>query len=345
MKIEIPALGLAVLALVPVAAPVAARADGVESFKDWTVVCDNLRACTVVGFGSEEGELPAVLRLTRAAAAGAPAKVEIDQSDSEAGLGGKPPVLAVDGKVVLTARSKPLSEAGGFTVVLDDAQVGPLLGAARNGAVLTIRAGDKTVGQVSLAGMVAALRYADDQQKRVGTVTAMVAKGATPASGVPAPPPVPVLRAAPAAAQTGLPSKPPAPVQALLRKAECDVGPDWESQKPQAYRLSADQVLWQVPCSGGAYNFDSLFVVVDKAGKAVLAPLEGVDDGLATNADYDPKTRVLSSYSKGRGVGDCGNSTAWVWSGEVFALSEATVMPVCRGYGYDWPTAFHAEVR
>ncbi len=340
MKLEIPALALAALAL-----PLTAHADGVESFKDWTVVCDNLRACTVVGFGSEEGELPAVLRLTRAGAAGAPAKVEIDQSDSEAGLGGKPPVLAVDDKVVLTARAKPLSEAGGFTVVLDDVQVGPLLGAARNGAVLTIRAGDKTVGQVSLAGMVAALRYADDQQKRVGTVTAMVAKGATPASGVPAPPPVPVLRAAAAAAQTGLPAKPSAAVQALVHKAECDVEADVTGQKPEAYRLSPDTVLWQVPCGGGAYNFDSLFVVVNKAGKAVLAPLEGVDDGLATNADYDPKTRVLSSYSKGRGIGDCGNSTAWVWSGEVFATSEATVMPVCRGYGYDWPTAFHADVR
>lgn len=341
MKIAVPILALAALALVPGGA----HADGVESFKDWTVVCDNQRACTVVGFGSEEGELPAVLRLTRAGAAGAPAKVEIDQSDSEAALGGKPPVLAVDDKVVLTARAKPLSEAGGFTVVLDDAQVGPLLGAARNGAVLAIRAGDKTVGQVSLAGMVAALRYADDQQKRVGTVTAMVAKGAAPASSVPAPPPTPILHPAPAVAQTGLPTKPPPAVQALVRKGECDVEADETGQKPQAYRLSADRVLWQVPCGGGAYNFDSLFVVVDKAGKAAPAPLEGVDDGLATNADYDPKTRILSSYTKGRGVGDCGSSTAWVWSGEVFATSEGAIMPVCRGYGYDWPTAFHAEVR
>lgn len=319
--------------------------DGVESFKDWTVVCDNQRNCIVAGFGSEEEELPAVLRLSRSGAAGAPARIEIDQSDGDVKLDGKAPTLAVDGKVVLTAKSKPLSDAGGFTVVLDDAQVGPLLGAARNGAVLTIRAGDKTVGQVSLAGMLAALRYADDQQKRVGTVTAMVAKGAGPASSVPVPPPAPILRAAPAVAQAGLPPKPPAPVKALLEKADCDVGPDWQSQKPEAWRLSADKVLWQLPCSGGAYNFDSLFVVVDKAGKVALAPLEGVAEGLATNAEYDPKTRILSSYGKGRGIGDCGGSSDWVWTGEVFALSRAATMPVCRGYGYDWPTVFHAEVR
>ncbi|MBO9559260.1 MAG: DUF1176 domain-containing protein [Caulobacter sp.] len=326
----------------------AAQADGVETFKDWAVICDNLRACTVVGFGSDESELPAVLRLTRAAATGAPARIEIDQPDSEAVLGGKPPVLAVDGKVVLTAKAKPLSgdggDAGGFTVVLDDVQVGPLLGAARNGAELTIRAGDKTVGRVSLAGMVAALRYADDQQKRVGTVTAMVAKGAAPASSVPAPPPVPILHPAPAVAQTGLPTKPPAAVLALAGKTDCDMAFDG-GQKPDVTRLSADKVLWQIPCGGGAYNFDSLFVVVDKAGKAALAPIEGLDDGMATNAGYDPKARILSSYSKGRGIGDCGSSTDWVWTGEVFATSQGTIMPVCRGYGYDWPTAFHADVR
>jgi len=329
-----------ILAALFLASAGAAQADGVETFKDWTVVCDNLRACTVAGFGSDESELPAVLRLTRTGAAGAPASIEIDQPDSEAGLGGKPPVLAVDGKVVLTARAQPLSEAGGFTVVLDDAQVGPLLGAARNGAELTIRAGDETVGRVSLAGMVAALRYADDQQKRAGTLTAMIAKGAAPASKVPAPPSAPILRAAPAIAQTGLPGKPPAAVQALARKAECD---DATGAEPQAARLSADKVLWRMPCGGGAYNFDSLFVVIDRAGKAAPAP--GLDDGVATNADYDPKTRILSSYNKGRGVGDCGHSTDWVWTGEAFVLSASTVMPVCRGYGYDWPTAFRAEVR
>jgi hypothetical protein len=73
--------------------------------------------------------------------------------------------------------------------------------------------------------------------------------------------------------------------------------------------------------------------------------LEGADDGVAVNAGYDPKTRILSAYGKGRGVGDCGNSSAWVWTGGAFALSQATVMPVCRGYGPDWPTVFQAKVR
>ncbi|KQY35393.1 hypothetical protein ASD38_02185 [Caulobacter sp. Root487D2Y] len=339
MKVEISILALAAaLAL----APGVAGADGVESFKDWTVVCDNLRNCQVAGFAADDTELPAVLRLSRAAAASAPAKVEIDLL-GEISLGGKAPALAVDGRVVMTAKVVSSRDSADFTVVLDDAQVGPLLGAARNGTLLSIQDGGKELGRVSLAGMVAALRYADDQQKRAGTVTAMVAKGAVPAAGVPAPPPAPVLHAAPAVAQTGLPAKPPAAIKALFSKAECDLGPG-RDDKPEAFRLSADKVLWQVPCWGAAYNFGSLFVIADKADRLSLA-LEGVGDGVLVNAEYDPKTRLLSAYNKGRGIGDCGDSSQWVWTGEAFALSEATVMPVCRGYGGDWPTTFHAEVR
>jgi hypothetical protein len=340
MKSNIPLLALAAALALP---PAMAAADGVNSFKDWTVVCDNLRACQVGGFAVDDSELPAVLRLSRAAAAGAPAKVEIDLL-GEVVFEGKAPALAIDGRVVMAARVVTSRDSADFTVVLDDAQVGPLLGAARNGTLLSIRAGDKEVGQVSLAGMVAALRYVDDQQKRAGTVTAMIAKGPLSAASVPAPPPMPVVHAAPAIAQTGLPSKPPAAVRALSSKVECDVEPGSEGE-PEASRLSADKVLWQIPCGGGAYNFSSLFVIVDKAGRANPASLEGADDGLATNAGYDPKTRILSSYDKGRGIGDCGGSSQWVWTGEAFVLSEAAVMPVCRGYGGDWPTVFRAEVR
>jgi hypothetical protein len=242
----------------------------VNSFKDWTVVCDNLRTCQVAGFAPEDSESSAMLRLSRAGQAGAPAQVEIDLS-GDGGPKGKAPTLVVDGRVVMTAPAASASGDGGFVLTLDDAQVGPLLGAARKGTVLSIRAGDKDLGQVSLAGMVAALRYVDEQQKRAGTVTAMVAKGPAPAASVPAPPPLPVLHVAPAIAQTGLPSKSPPAVAALAGKTECDVEPD-RGEPPQVSRLSADKVLWQVPCWTGAYNFSSLFVIVDKAGRASPAP-------------------------------------------------------------------------
>jgi hypothetical protein len=321
------------------AARAAPAAAGDGSFKDWTVICDNLRNCEADGFAADDVEKPALLTLTRSGAAGAPAVVTIQLlADVDDAKPGKPLVLAVDGRPVLTVRA-----GEGGSAKLADAQVGPLLGAARNGTVLSIRVEDNEVGVVSLAGMVAALRYVDDQQKRVGTVTAMVAKGAAPLSAVPPQPALPVVRRAPAVAQTGLPAKPPAGVKALMDKAECDTDQQTGAE-PEVHRLSADKVLWQLPCWSGAYNYSSLFVIVDnKGGGARIAPLEGADDGVAVNAGYDPKTRMLSAYNKGRGVGDCGESSEWAWTGQNFAVTHQASMPACHGQA-DWPTAFQAKV-
>jgi hypothetical protein len=71
--------------------------------------------------------------------------------------------------------------------------------------------------------------------------------------------------------------------------------------------------------------------------------LEGADDGTAVNAQYDPQTRILSAYDKGRGVGDCGDSHEWAWTGQAFALTREAFMPVCRGQS-DWPISFQAKV-
>ncbi len=334
---------IGLVALAAMAAPQVAWAAsapaGDGNFKDWTVICDNLRNCEADGFAADDVEKPAFLTLTRGGAAAAPAIVTVQLlADVDEAMRGKPLVLAVDGRSVLTVQAGDDGSAK-----LADVQVGPLLGAARNGSVLSIRVDDNEVGVVSLAGMVAALRYVDDQQKRVGTVTAMIAKGAAPVSAVPPQPPIPVVRKAPAVAQTGLPAKPSAGVKALAAKAECDTDQN-SGAEPEAYRLSADKVLWQVPCWSGAYNDSSLFVIVDnKGGGARIAPLDVADDGVAVNAAYDPQTRILGAYNKGRGVGDCGESSEWAWTGEVFALTSAASMPVCHGQAA-WPITYQAKV-
>ena len=328
-----------VVLLTPVIGQARATSPAQASFKSWTVVCDNLRNCEADGFAADEVDKPAILRLTRGGAPGAPASVEIVLLDDVGEINGKPLTLAVDGRPILTVRAGENASAK-----LAAAQVGPLLGAARNGTALSIRLEDNAVGLVSLAGMVAALRLVDDQQGRVGTVTAMVAKGDAPLSAVPPQPALPVVRRAPAVAQTGLAAKPPASVKALAAKAECDVDQDTAAGEPEVHRLSADTVLWQVPCWAGAYNDSSLFVITDnKGGAARLAPLEGADDGMATNAQYDPKTRLLGAYDKGRGVGDCGESSEWAWTGRAFVLTHAASMPICQGQA-DWPTSYQARV-
>ena len=329
----------ALVLLTPLAGEARATSPSEASFKNWTVVCDNLHNCEADGFAADALDKPAILRLTRGGAPGAPARVEIVLLDDVGDINGKPLGLAIDGRPLLMVKAGKNASAK-----LADAQVGPLLGAARNGTALSISLEDNAVGMVSLAGMVAALRLVDDQQGRVGTVTAMVAKGAAPLSAVPPQPALPVVRRAPAVAQTGLAAKPPASVKALADKAGCEVDQDAAPGESEAHRLSADKVLWQIPCGAGAYNYTSLFVVTDnKGGVARLAPLDGADDGMATNAQYDPKTRLLGAYDKGRGVGDCGESLQWAWTGQAFALTHAASMPVCQGQG-DWPTWYQAKV-
>lgn len=331
-----------VLAVLMLPAPGLAAPPSLASteVKDWAVVCDNLRNCVANGFSQDGDDKLAILELTRAGAPDAAPRIAIELlGDLAQAIRGKSLALAVDGRTILTVKA---DRDGGFA--LADAQVGPFLGAARNGSELSIRLGDEALGVVSLAGMVAALRFVDDRQGRAGAVTALIAKGAKPLSATPPQPAMPVVRRAPAVAQTGLPDKPSAEVKALMATADCDAEPDFSDAGPEAYRLSADEVLWRIPCSAGAYNFTSLFVVADnRGGAARVAPLEAVDDGMAVNAGYDPKTRMLSAYYKGRGVGDCGEADEWAWTGQSFAMTRSTFMPACRGQT-DWPISYQAKV-
>ncbi|MCC2113340.1 MAG: DUF1176 domain-containing protein, partial [Hyphomicrobiales bacterium] len=48
---------------------------------------------------------------------------------------------------------------------------------------------------------------------------------------------------------------------------------------------------------------------------------------------------------KGRGIGDCGDFSKWVWDGARFQLAESAVMPTCRGIVSDeWPVMWRSKV-
>jgi len=109
-------------------------------------------------------------------------------------------------------------------------------------------------------------------------------------------------------------------------------------------------VLWAPVCSEGAYNMLYLTFVGDESGghlQAVRLPAavgETADeDGQVMNLDYDVKTGVLSSMSKLRGLGDCGEQTSWVWDGKAFHVVDDATMPDCHGVTPDeWPSYYHA---
>ncbi len=323
-----------------------ARAED-ASFKDWWAACDNVRVCTAYGFppDAEEG---AVLRLRREAEADATVSLDVNVGpDPAKGVGG-PLTLAIDGKVV--TRTDPPEGA-------DDAyrrwpvaggDRAKLLAALTRGQVLQVRDGERVVATVSLAGVSAALRWIDDRQKRANGVTALVAKGAAPASAVPAPPLPPLVRQARPVGQAGLTDTPPMGVRAALKPLDCQADPP---DGPSSNRLASGVVLWVVPCWFGAYQSSSALVLADERGGHVrLVDLGGGGDiqarALATNAEFDTDKQRLYTYAKGRGLADCGESTTHAWTGKGFVLVERTELSVCRMLPEDfWVTTYRTRDR
>jgi hypothetical protein len=229
-------------------------------------------------------------------------------------------------------------------VVLTPAQGAALLAAIRNGQRLTLAPGRS---DILLTGAAAALRWMDDQQQRAGTVTALVAKGAKPASAVPAAPPVPLVRPGPAVSQAKLPEKLWPGMRAKLGE-DCDASLSAEDYDPIIARLSPGVILYGDLCYRGAYNEIYGFLLADEKGghmrRAEIPNLDGSTTHLLMNVGFDPETQTLSNFEKGRGFADCGGGYSWVWDGRAFRISDQTEMPACRGLSAEeWPVLFRSR--
>jgi hypothetical protein len=118
-------------------------------------------------------------------------------------------------------------------------------------------------------------------------------------------------------------------------------------------RLAANDVMYSFVCPNlsGAYNlFNAL--VIDSPGKQPrLAEFKfpreygAIEhDYSPINAGFDEATQTLSTFNKGRGIGDCGSSSEWAWDGKAFQLILSKAMPDCHGVPEDeWPTVWRAE--
>jgi len=177
-------------------------------YGDWAVECDNGLACTAIGFTANPGEeIGAHLYLTRGAAAGDAPRVEIGLGWSEVPQGlkdGDTVRVSVDGPSALafdaTIRRGPESYDAP-ELMFPPARRDAFLAAVTSGTRITLSHAGANFGTISLKGSSAALRWMDDRQRRAGGVTALVARGPRPASAVPAPPPLPVVRLAPPVSQ------------------------------------------------------------------------------------------------------------------------------------------------
>lgn len=323
------------------AAAASPQPGALKTFRDWIVGCDNGRACQAVSLETENGGVSGLsVVITRGGEAMARPNISLELYEGTAAA------LAVDGKRV------PMRvTATGASAEVDRRETIALIAAMRNGAKLTaLDARGKATGDASLSGLSAALLYMDEQQRRIGTSTALIRGGPKPSTAVPPTPAIPVIVSPP------MSSAPPARLSAAdktktLAPLECQ-GSSEVSDTPQIARLDARTTLALVPwpCGNGAYNYYANALLIDNAGKARPAPFDASPgmgeeiDNSAVNADWDPKTRRLSAFAKGRGLADCGALSSFAWDGIRFRLVLLEVMGECRG-SRDYIPVWRAAVR
>lgn len=309
-----------------------------RTFRDWTVTCGNNGDCAAFG-KAESGS--GWLRIFMPAGPQATAVVDLGMWMSE---GSVQPTLTIDGRAYASRRTDDAAR-------IPANQARAVIDALVGGRVAVLGADEGSL-PLSVSGVSAALLWIDERQGRLDTVTALIRKGVAPASTVPDAPALPRVTPASAVAQTGVEdgTRLPDAVEALGKVRECrtdtDFSPDFQ-YATQQHRLAADTLLWGVPCFMGAYNTGYLYVLTDNAGASPrIISLPTTDAAMETpiNPAYDPATRRLEAFGKGRGLGDCGTHHQWIWTGSAFVLEQERVMSECTGVPVPlWPVTWASQ--
>ena len=363
-KVPSAAAALALLAGVHAAAataipyaPVLGAQPEYREIKDWVLACDNTRACFAKYVAADDGAGGGgYLSIEREAGPTGALEVTIvgDQDASPALPGPGGPLL--DGKPL--GAFAWTRDAKTESLTLRGAAAERFIRAIGDGARLAYGPG-KGAPYVSLSGMKAALLAMDDDQGRLGGVTALARPGPKPASTVPPATPAPVIYARPT--PDNLPNS--AAFAAAVRKAEARVLKAHDcyaeqAAQDQAHALDGANAIVILGCMEAAYQGTVLVFEAprDAPAKAhqLFMPLEPrLDPGDSTNSDgeytegdWDPKSAAFGQSAKGRGIADCGSSSTWTWTGQAFQLSDYDALVRCGGgpVAGEWPTIYRTRV-
>jgi hypothetical protein len=333
---------MTILALLAAASAAAPQPTELKTFDDWTVGCDNGRACHAVALMAEDWpEDGLTMSVKRGPEAGAAPVIGFELGESSGAT-----ALEADGR-----RLPVRLVSADLMVRVDTRDITAVLAAMRSAERLEVLGVGVSLGTVSLKGASAALLYMDEKQQRVDTETALVRSGPKPAKAVPPPPALPVVRPAPAGNARiafGAPR-----LKALRKQAGCTLdevgGPDSFELTP----LDARRSLLLLACGSGAYNVSYVPYLLSRKGAKVETRVAAFDaeeswwgeEGkpVLINAGWDSERRLLTSFGKGRGLGDCGTGRDYAWDGARFRLVHQYQMDECRG-STDYITTWRAEV-
>jgi hypothetical protein len=328
--------GTALLALASLACAAApprerepVREGAATIFRDWAVACDNTGHCEAIGYTSDsDSSAPAALRLARDAGPATPVEARLEVEADETSDGSQPQRVQAGAVTVTVQPGEDLAAA-------DVARLLPALLAAKTAAV----ADDDETRTLSLDGLAAALLKIDEAQGRLGTPGALVRRGTRAESTVPparaATRPISAPRPAARPGDDRLAERLRPHLPGLAESCTDTAG---DASNAQVVRLAARQVLVIWLCDSGPYQADYMAWLAADAppwtARAVDFPRpDGRHDALLWNVEFEGDT--LTSTSRGRAGGDCGDFTRWAWTGRDFALVEADQRPLCRGLHSD----------
>jgi hypothetical protein len=297
----------------------------VTIFKNWAVGCDNGQSCQALPLGIADGSgNPLPLKVTRDGDAAGAISIDIADADTKSDRYR----LMVDKRVIDTG---PIL-AGEVQVQIRGKDAVRVARAMVHGSALKLVDGlGVTLGQASLSGYSEALRLFDSTQKRNGIASAIVVRGAKAYRA--APPAIPVITTKKILSSDQIPDTPS--LVALAESGSC-AGERFDVTQDTAYSLGqtggSPRALALISCGSGAYNFSTAVYIgsKDAQGKWQFAPAKfdygqdiknaAGDQQVLVNSGWDSATQTINSYSKNRGIGDCGR-------GETYVLGRRNVPP------------------
>jgi hypothetical protein len=315
----------------------------IQIFEDWAVGCDNRLSCNAVSL-VPDGSGAAYSVLVSIQRGGGPSGSGVVRLLGAEELRGKIDLIADNRSLARVQATHDMVE------IIGPAALDMIRSLAASYA-FELREGKKSLDAPSLRGLPAALRYMDEQQGRVGSKGALAATGEAPADTAKPLPTVPVVPNLPALADKPPLSLTPEEQSAARRVAICE-GEVRNDYPLETHTLDAEHALVLLPCNAGAYNVSAVPLVATGGQgnwQFQVAHFDHVpgftgEPGtppLIVNARWNPARAELSSFAKGRGLGDCGTAETYKWDGALFRLTEARSMPVCRG-AWEWPVLYSA---
>ncbi len=276
-----------------------------KQVRDVSVLCDFAANCTL-SLNPVEGENAPGLGFYRGSAAGAKPGLRFTFSNPTPTKGRLE--LTVDGKPVIDVDIATLKAEDDQLAYGDEGAVSRLIGALKDGHKLQLKLAGKNWAY-SLSGFVGGLIYLDEQQARDGTVAALQAKGKKPA---PAAPDIKLIETV---------EQIPAGIRGDFSSETAICG----GESPDAFRMAGgfetkigDGLdLIGLPCGApGAYNqpyafysrYENRIVPISLPTISDLGP---TTTDTAWNIDWADRTKTLTAFFKGRGLGDCGTFNTW----------------------------------